>query len=296
MTQHRAIYKSTSIEFLDDFYRQDVNNAVDFGQGVLADPRSDALAVAESWAASVRLRRRTELEGFQARWLDEDSALERPRRRPRPAARVPRRAGARRLATTPVAAIETFWVRGAGDEFEVHIHDGVERITMFMFLPVVRRYGSRRATTRSFVVRVGDLDDVRPERRARARRRPATRCDDPGQRPAPEPGSPTRRQPARRTSASCRAGAPSRGRSASRDHAVEQPPARASAAGVAAAQQRPRVPVARARHERVRAHPGLEREGTVERGVGVGEAAAQRVEHAEVAVGGAGAARARARR
>ena len=45
--------------------------------------------------------------------------------------------------------IETFWVRGAGDEFEVHIHDGVDRITMFMLLPVVRRYGSRRAPRRA---------------------------------------------------------------------------------------------------------------------------------------------------
>ena len=49
------------------------------------------------------------------------------------------------------------------------------------------------------------------------------------------------------------------------------------------------MPVAGPGHERVRAHARLEREGAVEGGVGVGEAAAQRVEHGEEAVGGAGA-------
>lgn len=161
MTQHRAIYKSSSVEFLDDFYRQDVNSAVDFGQGVLADPTTGALAVADSWASASGFDA-TELEGFQSRWLDEDSALS-----AHDVDRVLRFAYRAALEMAgdrdDAVKIETFWVRGAGDEFEVHIHDGVDRITMFMFVPVVRRYGSRRAETRSFVVRVGDLDDVRDD-------------------------------------------------------------------------------------------------------------------------------------
>jgi hypothetical protein len=130
---------------------------------VLADPGSEALAVAETWADTSGFDPGgTELEGFQARWLDKDSAFS-----AFDVDRVLRHAYRAALdlagAKTPVLPIETFWVRGAGDEFEVHIHEGIERITMFMFLPVVRNYGSLRAETRSFVVRVGDLDDLRPD-------------------------------------------------------------------------------------------------------------------------------------
>src|ERR1700704_6341808 len=74
MAQHRAVYKNTSIEFLDDFYRQDVDGAVRFGQDVLQNSSSDALAVAEEWAAEAEFDT-GELEGFQSRWLDENSAL-----------------------------------------------------------------------------------------------------------------------------------------------------------------------------------------------------------------------------
>jgi hypothetical protein len=159
MTQHRVIYKSTSIEFLDDFYRQDVEGAVGFAQSIL--PGSGAMDVAQAWASNTDFDT-GELEGFETHWLGEDSALS-----AHDVDRVLRLAYREALelaaAHTPVAAVETFWVRGAGDEFEVHIHDGIERITMFMFVPVVRRYGSRRATTRSYVVRVGDLDDVHSE-------------------------------------------------------------------------------------------------------------------------------------
>src|SRR6476469_4664965 len=74
MEQHRAIYKNTSIEFLDDFYRRDVDAAVQFGRGVLESTSTDALAVAEEWAATSDFDS-GELQGFQSRWLDEDSAL-----------------------------------------------------------------------------------------------------------------------------------------------------------------------------------------------------------------------------
>jgi hypothetical protein len=158
MAQHRVIYKSTSIEFLDDFYRKNVTDAVAFGQGALSNPNSDAMSVAQDWAATADFDT-GELAGFGTHWLGQNSALS-----AHDVDRVLRLAyrEALELAAShdPVQAIETFWVRGAGDDFEVHIHEGVERITMFMFIPVVRRYGSWRAGTRSHVVRVGDLDDV----------------------------------------------------------------------------------------------------------------------------------------
>ncbi len=58
MEQHRAIYKNTSIEFLDAFYREDVDAAVQFGRGVLGNSSTDALSVAQQWATDVELRHR----------------------------------------------------------------------------------------------------------------------------------------------------------------------------------------------------------------------------------------------
>jgi hypothetical protein len=52
--------------------------------------------------------------------------------------------------------IETLWVTGASYEFEIHICEGKDRVTVLMFIPLARRYGSERAHTRSWVVRVGD--------------------------------------------------------------------------------------------------------------------------------------------
>jgi hypothetical protein len=51
--------------------------------------------------------------------------------------------------------IETFWVTGASDQFEVHICEGSGHITVLLFFPFDRDYGSKRATARSWVVRVG---------------------------------------------------------------------------------------------------------------------------------------------
>jgi hypothetical protein len=155
---HRAFYKSQSVEFLDAFYRDGGADAVATAQGLLAAPGADASTVASQWAGATGFDP-GELDGFRSRWLDEDGALG-----AYDVDRVLRYAyrAALELAAAhdPVVGLETFWVLGAGDEFEVHIHDGVDRITMFMVLPVTRRYGSRRATTSSHVVRVGDAPDV----------------------------------------------------------------------------------------------------------------------------------------
>jgi hypothetical protein len=55
--------------------------------------------------------------------------------------------------------IETFWLTGASGEFEVHVCTGKQKITVFLFIPTARRYGSTRAATQSFAVRVGGLRD-----------------------------------------------------------------------------------------------------------------------------------------
>jgi hypothetical protein len=53
--------------------------------------------------------------------------------------------------------IETFFVVGASSNFELHICDGERAVTVFMFMPEKRSYGSKRASSRSWVVRVGGL-------------------------------------------------------------------------------------------------------------------------------------------
>ena len=61
--------------------------------------------------------------------------------------------------------IETFWVTGASADFELHICESTDRIVCLMFVPEEesREYGSRRAKTRSWIVRAGDVDEIRPD-------------------------------------------------------------------------------------------------------------------------------------
>jgi hypothetical protein len=48
--------------------------------------------------------------------------------------------------------VETLWMIGAGDDFEMHICDGKRRVTVLMLIPAVRDWGSERASSRSWVV------------------------------------------------------------------------------------------------------------------------------------------------
>jgi hypothetical protein len=58
--------------------------------------------------------------------------------------------------------IETFWVTtGPGGNFEIHVCDGDERVTVLVFIPVDREYGSRTGS-RSWAVRVGGFGEHQP--------------------------------------------------------------------------------------------------------------------------------------
>jgi len=154
MTQHGAIYKSKSIEFLDRFYRDDPTGAAGVAGELLSDSSTGAFAVANAWASRTGFDA-DEVQGFQTVWLDPAGTFG-----GHDVDRVLRYANraAVELATSrgSVRPIETFWVTGFGDEFEIHVHDGKDRVTMFMVLPEERTYGSERAATQSFVVREGD--------------------------------------------------------------------------------------------------------------------------------------------
>jgi len=158
----RIIYKNTSIEFLDNFYRGDVNRAVDTARQLLSNTNADAFAVADSWAQGEGFDD-DEVQAFGNTWLagadafdghDVDGVLRVAYREALDLAYAPRRDAPSRDAKL----VETFWLTGFGDLFEIHVHDGDDRVTMFMILPSDRGYGSKRASTPSYVVREGDLE------------------------------------------------------------------------------------------------------------------------------------------
>jgi hypothetical protein len=153
----RAVYKSTSAEFLDELFggtTEELEAQYSQSLGLLDDigdaPLSDAIE---------RLAEEGELpadavEDSQRGWRGEpdvDRVI---------------RAGYReamRLASSGEVPmpIETLWVTGASDAFELHICEGRRAITVLFFIPLdrTRRYGSERARARSWVVRTATTDD-----------------------------------------------------------------------------------------------------------------------------------------
>ena len=161
---HRAVYKTTTAEFLDDFYSGEARPR--------EDAYADAMALMEQSAplsdAARDLENRDDgalapgsTDAFLAGWLD-DSA----KHGEQPVDRVLREGYrlAVERASTRNLPIENFWVTGAADEFEVHVCESRDRVTVFMFVPeeAERPYGSHSETSTSWVVRVGDID-VRPD-------------------------------------------------------------------------------------------------------------------------------------
>ena len=55
------------------------------------------------------------------------------------------------LRREPPVPVETFWVTGAGDDFEVHVSDGTDHVTVFMIVPGTprRRHPRARRTPRT---------------------------------------------------------------------------------------------------------------------------------------------------
>ena len=147
----RAVYKSTAAEYLDDLFSGSVEDlerayreSLDLMDGLDGAPLSEAAA-----------------QLVEAGDLPK-SAVENSRTGWRAGTTVDRIIGcayreAMKLARDkpePVP-IETLWITGAADDFEVHICDGKRQITVTMFIPEGRDYGSKRASARSWVIRAG---------------------------------------------------------------------------------------------------------------------------------------------
>jgi hypothetical protein len=148
-----AVYKSTFAELLDDLFGgspEQLENQYAESLGLLDEigdaPLSEAIE----------------------RMVDEDKlppeAVEDSEQgwRGRPDVDRVIRAGYREamlLARDGGVPIETLWLTGPTDEFELHICEGPRSVTVVMFVPLVRDYGSERARARSWVIRTGRSSD-----------------------------------------------------------------------------------------------------------------------------------------
>ena len=63
------------------------------------------------------------------------------------------------LARARGVPIETLWLTGPADEFELHICEGPRSVSVVLFIPPVRDYGSEHAQARSWVIRTGGSSD-----------------------------------------------------------------------------------------------------------------------------------------
>jgi hypothetical protein len=160
---HCAVYKSLAAEFLDDFLGGTTMPLADAYERAaqLLTTHADSLAgtaadLNDSGHLSPDVGTADDFENF---WLADDSQLA-----GNEVDRVMRAGYAEALRIgreeySDLVPIETFWLTGASNEFEVHVCKGKTRITVFLFIPKSRRYGSKRAATQTYAVRVGGLRD-----------------------------------------------------------------------------------------------------------------------------------------
>jgi hypothetical protein len=152
------VYKSQAAEFVDTFFdgeSQPLADAYDRAEQLLATHTTSLLGTVADLVSGGDLAAGTDTD-FDNFWL-QDSKLA--------SMQVDRvmRAGyveALRLGRDAgVVPIETFWVTGASDDFEMQVVKARSRITVFVLIPKTRRYGSLNATALSFAIRVGGLRD-----------------------------------------------------------------------------------------------------------------------------------------
>jgi hypothetical protein len=162
MMSDRAVYKSRAAEFLDGLFGGDPAELRIVYERVvenLATIRRDGLPeTTEGLVDAGELPTDIGIERFEEYWLSDSG--------PMAGQHVGRvlRCGyeeAIRIAGSrdDPLPIDTLWVAGASDEFEVHVCEGQRRVTVTLLIPIVRLYGSERAKSKSWVVRVAREGD-----------------------------------------------------------------------------------------------------------------------------------------
>ena len=156
----RAVYKNSTVEFLDAFFRGDqepIETTFAYSRHLL-----DGVGDGSLVGAAVQLETDGRLPNgvgtsvdFQRFWLGPSSQLGDP-----DVDRVMRHGYQQAMVIAsshqPPLPIETLWITGASDTYEVHICEGTRQVTLLAFIPVQRHYGSSKATSRSWVVRVAE--------------------------------------------------------------------------------------------------------------------------------------------
>lgn len=165
----RAVYKNTAVEFLDDMFSgtpEELRTSYANSLALLEATAEEPLTVAAN-----ELAQDGELPDdigdvatFEEGWISDSGRLA-----GKNVDLVLRHAygEAIRLASerdTPVP-IDTLWITTGkeDDDFEIHVCDSRDRVTLLMFIPLDRDYGSSRARTQSWVIRSGGGDDVDAE-------------------------------------------------------------------------------------------------------------------------------------
>ena len=151
----RAVYKSSSAEFLDRQFSgtpDQLREVYDRSLGLLDDLGDASLASAIE-----------QMEANGAAPVDAASESATGWRADPEVDQVIR-AGYReamRLASERPEAVplETLWITGASDTFELHVCDGFRSVTVVLLIPDEREYGSKRAETKSWIVRAGRSSD-----------------------------------------------------------------------------------------------------------------------------------------
>jgi hypothetical protein len=145
------VYKTTGAEKLDHFYSgipEPLADALRNGRKLMTDNPARLSDAARPLEAGGKLPPRS-ADDLDKYWLAgaKGAAKERLIRRAYEQAID--------LANTTDKPIETFMIAGASNKFEVHISEGKYAVTVFMFVTEDRMYGSSRAGSRSWVVRIG---------------------------------------------------------------------------------------------------------------------------------------------
>jgi hypothetical protein len=155
------VYKTFDVEVLDDFYSEGPR-ALSRGHDLLQASATEGLSLGfGQYEEEQEYQRRTTTEEF-AGWITSAGGEN---------AETVIRVGyeaAVELAQAQSLPIDTFFVTGASDEFELHVCEGTHQVTVLMFMPkdseYGRTYGSSRAKAKSWIFRTGRPDDSDADR------------------------------------------------------------------------------------------------------------------------------------
>jgi hypothetical protein len=141
------IYKSTAAEFVDDFFggtKRSRDAAFQQGLELLNSPDSLQSITQQFRGANLAAPSYTPSDPSWLQSANADRIMKEAYRH------------AIELAQRLDLPIETFWVTGASDEFEMHVCQGKDRVTVFVSIPDDNvPEGSTKADTRSWVFSTG---------------------------------------------------------------------------------------------------------------------------------------------